>query len=104
MRKMRKEDEVIVIAGRDKGKRGAIIEILGNDRVVVSGVNLVKKHQRGNPQSGERGGIVDQEAPIHLSNLAIYNDSTNTADRVGIRTDDGKKVRVFKSDGRLVDE
>ena len=104
MRKMRKEDEVIVIAGRDKGKRGAIVEILANDRVGVSGVNLAKKHQRGNPQSGERGGIVDREAPIHLSNLAIYNESTNTADRVGIRTDDGKKVRVFKSDGRLVDE
>ena len=104
MRKIRKEDEVIVIAGRDKGKRGAIVEILANDRVVVSGINLVKKHQRGNPQAGERGGIVDLEAPIHRSNLAIYNDSTNTADRVGIRTDEGKKVRFFKSDGRLVDE
>ena len=104
MRKVRKEDEVIVIAGRDKGKRGAIIEILADDRVVVSGVNLVKKHQRGNPQSGERGGIVDQEAPIHVSNISIFNDSTNAADRVGIRIADGEKVRVFKSDGRLVDE
>lgn len=104
MRKVRKEDEVIVIAGRDKGKRGAITEILADDRVVVSGVNLVKKHQRGNPQSGERGGIVDQEAPIHVSNISIFNDSTNAADRVGIATADGKKVRVFKSDGRLIDE
>ena len=104
MRKVRKEDEVIVIAGRDKGKRGAIIEILADDRVVVSGVNLVKKHQRGNPQAGERGGIVDREAPIHVSNIAIYNDSTNAADRVGIRITDGEKVRVFKSDGRSVDE
>ena len=104
MRKVRKEDEVIVIAGRDKGKRGAITEILSDDRVVVSGVNLVKKHQRGNPQSGERGGIVDREAPIHVSNISIYNDSTNAADRVGIRIADGEKVRVFKSDGRLVDE
>ena len=104
MRKVRKEDEVIVIAGRDKGKRGAITEILPDDRVVVSGVNLVKKHQRGNPQTGERGGIVDREAPIHVSNISIYNDSTNAADRVGIRIADGEKVRVFKSDGRLVDE
>lgn len=104
MRKVRKEDEVIVIAGRDKGKRGAITEILSDDRVVVSGVNLVKKHQRGNPQTGERGGIVDREAPIHVSNVSIYNDSTNAADRVGIRIADGEKVRVFKSDGRLVDE
>ena len=104
MRKVRKEDEVIVIAGRDKGKRGAITEILADDRVVVSGVNLVKKHQRGNPQTGERGGIVDREAPIHVSNISIYNDSTNAADRVGIRIADGEKVRVFKSDGRLVDE
>ena len=101
---MRKEDEVVVIAGRDKGKRGAVLEVLANDRVLVSGVNLVKKHQRGNPQAGERGGIVDREAPLHVSNLAIFNDSTNVADRVGIRTDDGRKVRVFKSDGRLVDE
>ena len=104
MRKVRKEDEVIVIAGRDKGKRGAITEILPDDRVVVSGVNLVKKHQRGNPQTGERGGIVDREAPIHVSNISIYNDSTNAADRVGIQIADGEKVRVFKSDGRLVDE
>ncbi|MCS5566946.1 MAG: 50S ribosomal protein L24 [Pseudomonadales bacterium] len=104
MRKVRKEDEVIVIAGRDKGKRGAITEILSDDRVVVSGVNLVKKHQRGNPQTGERGGIVDREAPIHVSNISIYNDATNAADRVGIRIADGEKVRVFKSDGRLVDE
>ena len=104
MRKVRKEDEVIVIAGRDKGKRGAITEILSDDRVVVSGVNLVKKHQRGNPQTGERGGIVDREAPIHVSNVSIYNDSTNSADRVGIRIAVGEKVRVFKSDGRLVDE
>ena len=104
MRKVRKEDEVIVIAGRDKGKRGAITEILPDDRVVVSGVNLVKKHQRGNPQTGERGGIVDREAPIHVSNVSIYNDSTNAADRVGIQISDGEKVRVFKSDGRLVDE
>ena len=104
MRKVRKEDEVIVIAGRDKGKRGAITEILSDDRVVVSGVNLVKKHQRGNPQTGERGGIVDREAPIHVSNISIYNDSTNAAGRVGIRIADGEKVRVFKSDGRLVDE
>ena len=104
MRKVRKEDEVIVIAGRDKGKRGAITEILPDDRVVVSGVNLVKKHQRGNPQTGERGGIVDREAPIHVSNVSIYNDSTNSADRVGIQIVDGEKVRVFKSDGRLVDE
>ena len=104
MRKVRKEDEVIVIAGRDKGRRGTITDILSDDRVVVSGVNLVKKHQRGNPQTGERGGIVDREAPIHVSNISIYNDSTNAADRVGIRIADGEKVRVFKSDGRLVDE
>ena len=72
--------------------------------MVVSGVNLVKKHQRGNPQTGERGGIVDREAPIHVSNVSIYNDSTNSADRVGIQIADGEKVRVVKQDGRLVDE
>lgn len=104
MQKIRKEDEVIVIAGRDKGRRGAVERVLGNDKMLVSGVNIVKKHKRGDPNAGEQGGILDQEAPIHASNVAIFNDETEKADRVGIRTEDGKQVRFFKSNGKLIDE
>lgn len=103
MRKIRREDQVIVIAGRDKGKRGEVVRVLDDDRLVVAGVNLVKKHQRGNPQTNQQGGIVDREAPIHVSNVAIYNEESDRPDRVGIRVEDGRRVRYFKSDGSLLD-
>ena len=104
MRKIRREDEVIVIAGRDKGKRGEVVRVLDDDRLVVAGVNMVKKHQRANPQANQQGGIVDREAPIHVSNVAIYNEESDRPDRVGIRVEDGRRVRYFKSDGSLVDD
>ncbi len=105
MRKIRKEDEVIVIAGRDKGKQGEVERMVGRDRVVVAGVNLVKKHVRPNPQANEAGGIKSIEAPIAISNVALLNPETGEADRVGIRIDeDGERVRYFKSTDSLVDE
>lgn len=103
MRKIKRNDEVVVIAGRDKGKRGEVLTVLGNDRLIVSGVNIVKKHQRGNPNLGKAPGIVDKEAPIHVSNVAIYNAESGKADRVGIKVEDGKRSRVFKSTGKSVD-
>ena len=102
MQKLKKDDEVIVIAGRDKGKRGSILSFMKEERVLVSGVNIVKKHKKGDPQTGEQGGIVDQEAPIHISNIAIFNEEGGEADRVGVRLEDGKKVRYFKSSGQSV--
>lgn len=104
MRKIRKEDEVIVIAGRDKGKRGEVLKVVSPERVLVAGVNMVKKHKRGNPQTNEQGGIVDQEAAIAISNIALFNPQTEKADRVGIRVEQGKRVRYFKSTGALVDD
>ena len=103
MRKIKAEDEVIVIAGRDKGKRGEVLRVLDNERLLVGGVNIVKKHQRGDPNRNQQGGIVEKEAPIHVSNVAIYNDATGKADRVGVRVEEGKRVRFFKSDGALID-
>ena len=102
MQKLKKDDEVIVIAGRVKGKRGSILSFMNEERVLVSGVNIVKKHKKGDPQTGEQGGIVDQEAPIHISNIAIFNEESGEADRVGVRLEDGKKVRYFKSSGQSV--
>lgn len=104
MRKIQKDDEVIVIAGRDKGKRGAVVRMVPPNRVLVSGINMVKKHTRPNPQLNEPGGIIDMEAPIAISNIALYNAETERPDRVGIREEDGKRVRYFKSTGALVDE
>ena len=104
MRKIKSDDEVIVIAGRDKGKRGKVIKVLENDRLLVAGVQMIKKHQKPNPQLGQPGGIVEKEAPIQVSNVAIFNPSTQKADRVGFKVqEDGKKVRVFKSNGEAVD-
>ena len=103
MKKIKKSDEIIVIAGRDKGKRGEVTDVKKDGRLIVSGVNIVKKHQRPNPQLGQRGGIVDQEAPIQASNVAIYNDETGKADRVGFRIEDGEKVRFFKSTNKPVE-
>lgn len=104
MRKIKQNDEVIVIAGRDKGKRGKVNRVLVDDRLIVSGVQMVKKHQKPNPQLGVAGGIIEKEAPIHVSNVAIYNSSSSKADRVGIKVlEDGKKIRVFKSSGESID-
>ena len=103
MRKIKREDEVIVLAGKDKGKRGKIVRLVGEERAIVSGINMVKKHQKPNPQANVPGGIIEKEAPIQISNVAIFNSATNKADRVGIKIEDGKKVRIFKSNGEQVD-
>ena len=104
MRKIRKGDNVIVIAGRDKGKRGSVLRVVDDSHVVVEGVNRVKKHQRPNPMKGTTGGIVDMEVPIDGSNVAILNPATQKADRVGFRLlEDGRKVRVLKSNGEVID-
>ena len=103
MLKIKRGDEVIVIAGKDKGKRSTVDAIRKDGRLLVSGVNMVKKHTKANPQAGVQGGIIDQEAPIQASNVALFNPQTEKADRVGIRVEDGKKVRFFKSNNALVD-
>jgi len=103
MNKIRKGDEVIVIAGRDKGKRGKVVLRATEDRVVVEGVNIVKKHAKPNPMKGVTGGIVEKTMPIHQSNVAIFNAATGKADRVGVKVlADGKKVRVNKSSGEEI--
>jgi large subunit ribosomal protein L24 len=101
--KIRRDDEVIVIAGKDKGKRGKVTKVLTTEsKVFVEGVNIIKKHQKPNPQLGVAGGIVEKEAAIDVSNVAIFNPQTGKADRVGFKIEDEKKVRVFKSNGELV--
>lgn len=101
--KIRRDDEVIVLAGKDKGKRGKVTKVLAQEgKVFVEGVNLVKKHQRPVPQLQQAGGIIDKEAPIDVSNVAIFNPATGKADRVGFRFEDGKKVRFFKSNNELI--
>lgn len=105
MRKIKKGDEVIVITGKDKGRRGEVARVLAEtDKVVVTNVNMVKKHQKPNPQRGVSGGIIEKEMPLHVSNVAIYNPATQKADRVGVRTlEDGRRVRFFKSNNELID-
>jgi large subunit ribosomal protein L24 len=104
MNKIRKGDEVVVISGKDKGRRGAVLKVLDSDRVLVENVNMVKKHQRPNPNAGVSGGIVDKEMPIRLSNVMLYNPVTKKGDRVGLRKlQDGRKVRFFKSNNEVVD-
>jgi len=103
MAKIKRDDEVVVIAGKDKGKRGKVVSVL-EGRVVVTGVNLVKKHVKPNPNRGEQGGIVEREASLDISNVALFNQATQKADRVGYKVlEDGEKVRVFKSTGEVVD-
>lgn len=103
MRKIRKGDEVIVIAGRDKGKRGTVLRRVDDAHLVVEGVNIVKKHVRPNPMKGQTGGIVDKPMPIDQSNVMLLNPATGKGDRVGVKTlEDGRKVRVFKSNGEMV--
>jgi large subunit ribosomal protein L24 len=104
MSKIRKGDEVIVIAGRDKGKRGTVSKVVSDDQLLVEGVNVVKRHTRPNPSKGTTGGILEKELPINRSNIALYNPQLSKADRVGIkRLEDGKKVRYFKSTDEVVD-
>jgi large subunit ribosomal protein L24 len=102
--RIKKGDEIIVISGRDKGKRGTVLRRVDAEHVVVEGVNRVKKHQRPNPMRGQTGGIVDKDLPIHVSNIALYNPATQKADRTGVkRLDDGRKVRIFKANGEQVE-
>src|SRR5918992_201060 len=104
MQRIRKGDEVVVLAGRDKGKRGTVLRRIDAEHVVVEGVNRVKKHQRPNPMKGVAGGIVDKDLPIHVSNVALFNPATKKGDRIGVKMlDDGRKVRVFKDNGEQVD-
>jgi len=105
MQKLKKGDDIIVIAGRDKGKRGTISQVMPLfDKVLVDGINMVKKHQKPNPNMGVQGGIVEMEMPMHISNVAIFNPSTKKADRVGIKIlEDGRKVRFFKSNNEVID-
>ena len=104
MNRIRKGDEVIVLVGRDKGKRGTVLRRVDAGHVVVEGVNRVKKNQRPNPMKGVQGGIVDKDLPIHVSNVALFNPATKKADRVGLKTlQDGRKVRIFKANDEQVD-
>jgi large subunit ribosomal protein L24 len=106
MRKLKAGDEVIVIAGKDKGKRGKIQKVIETDRkgdkFIVTGINMIKKHMKPNPMTGQQGGIVEKEAAISASNVAIYNTETGKGDRVGFREEDGKKVRFYKSNGQTI--
>ena len=104
MKRIRKGDEVVVLSGRDKGKRGTVLRRVDAEHVVVEGVNRVKKHQRPNPMKGEQGGIVDKDLPIHVSNIALFNPQTQKADRAAVKVlEDGRKVRVFKGNGEQVE-
>jgi large subunit ribosomal protein L24 len=104
MRKIRKGDEVVVVAGKDKGKRGTVLRVVNDDYLVVEGANRVKKHQKPNPMKGTTGGIIDKEMPLHVSNVAVFNPATQKGDRVGTKIlQDGRKVRVFRSNGEMLD-
>ena len=103
MNKLKCDDEVIVLTGKDKGKRGTISQITG-DRILVAGVNMVKRHTKPNPNAGQPGGIIEREAAIHVSNIAIFNPETNAADKIAIQIDEnGSKKRMFKSNGQVID-
>lgn len=104
MQKIKVGDTVMVLAGKDKGRTGRVLKLVKKERIIVEGVNLIKKHVRGNPQQDQKGGIIEREAGIHASNLAILNPQTNRADRIGIKVlEDGKRVRYFKSNGEVID-
>ncbi|KAA0891073.1 50S ribosomal protein L24 [Pusillimonas sp. ANT_WB101] len=102
MQRIRKGDEVIVLTGRDKKRRGTVLQLVGTDQVLVEGINVVKKHVKANPMAGTQGGIVDKTMPIHISNVALFNAETGKGDRVGVKIEDGSKVRVFRSSGAVV--
>jgi len=104
MHKIRKDDRVIVLTGKDKGKQGTVLRVLPNDRVLVENVSMIKRHTKPNPNKGVTGGIVEKEASIHISNVALYNPATSKGERVGFRTmKDGTKVRFFKKTGEVAD-
>jgi large subunit ribosomal protein L24 len=104
MRKIKKGDNVVVISGKDKGKRGTVLRIVDENHLLVEGANRVRKHQKPNPMKGSTGGIVDKEMPIHVSNIAIFNPTTQKADRVGVKQlDDGRRVRIYRSNGEMLD-
>ena len=104
MKRIRKGDEVVVSAGRDKGRRGVVLRVVDDERVIVENVNVVKRHQRPNPARGVPGGIIEKEAPLHVSNVMLFNPATQKGDRVGFRVlGDGRKVRYFKSNNEVVD-
>ena len=105
MRKLRKGDDVIVLAGKDKGKRGVVLKVVQElEKIIVENINMVKRHTKGNPMQGTPGGIVEKEMPLHISNVAIWNPVSEKADRVGVKKlEDGQKVRFFKSDDEVVD-
>ena len=105
MKKIRKGDEVVILAGKDKGKRGVVLRVIDErDRIIVENVNMVKRHTKGNPMQGTPGGIVEKEMPLHISNVAVWNPVSNKGDRIGFKTlEDGQKVRVFRSTDEVVD-
>ena len=104
MKRIKKGDEIIVIAGKDKGRRGAVLNVFDNGKVLVENVNVARKHQKPNPNSGVQGGIIEKEMPLQASNVMLFNPITNKGDRVGIKTlEDGRRVRVFKSNNEVVD-
>lgn len=104
MRKIRKGDQVVIRSGKDRGKRGVVLRLVGDDRVVVEGANRARKHEKPNPMKGTTGGIVEMEMPIHVSNVAVFNPATQKGERVSIKTlDDGRKVRVFRTNGEMLD-
>jgi len=104
MNRIKKGDEIIVIAGKDKGRRGAVLRVFDNGKVLVENVNVVKKHQKPNPNAGIQGGIIEKEMPLQASNVMLFNPITNKGDRVGIKTlEDGRRVRIFKSNNEVVD-
>ena len=104
MRKIRKGDQVVIRTGKDRGKRGAVLRLVGDDRIVVEGANRAKKHEKPNPMKGTTGGIVEREMPLHISNVAVFNPATQKGERVSIKTlDDGRKVRVFRTNGEMLD-
>lgn len=104
MHKIRKDDRIIVLTGKDKGKQGTVLRVLPNDRVLVENVNIIKRHTKPNPNKGVTGGIIEKEASIHISNVALYNPATSKGERVGFKTmQDGTKVRFFKKSGEVAD-
>ncbi|HEX7812145.1 MAG TPA: 50S ribosomal protein L24 [Burkholderiales bacterium] len=104
MRKIKKGDNVVIITGKDKGKRGAVLRVIDDNHVLIEGANRVRKHQKPNPMKGTTGGIVDKEMPLHVSNIAIFNPTTQKADRVGVKQlDDGRRVRIYRSNGEMLD-
>ncbi len=104
MRKIRKGDQVVIRSGKDRGKRGAVLRLVGDDRVVVEGANRARKHEKPNPMKGTTGGIVEKEMPIHVSNVMVFNPATQKGERVSIKTlDDGRKVRIFRTNGEMLD-